>query len=252
MLENKLTFELLDSAKKASEEVEKHKEFKLGQNNHHLLSQRGKYVMENFGYFKKICEVVSSIKYIEVFLRRFPNKKYYEQNDIDKLVYSQYHIEVFMHKIHTILELMKLMLNAVYELGIPEEDCSWNRLKDIDEIKNSKSYPILNSYYSKFRLIIEARHLNTHLAIFNDAKKDRLDVSRQIYDGYEKLSLELDDDYKQAMPKWILDWEIKDYRKEKLKLVMDSREVAEEYAKIFFESIADDFVKRRDNKVMNK
>jgi hypothetical protein len=37
MLENKLTFELLDSAKKASEEVEKHKEFKLGQNNHHLL-----------------------------------------------------------------------------------------------------------------------------------------------------------------------------------------------------------------------
>ncbi|MBS1249613.1 MAG: hypothetical protein MAG431_01193 [Chloroflexi bacterium] len=204
--------------------------------------------MTTFGYFTKINEIVNNLKYIEVFLRRFPARKFYEENDINQLVYSQYHFEVFMHKIHTILELMKLMLNAIYELGIPERDCSWDNLKDRDEIKKSKAYPILNSYYSKFKAVIDARHLNTHRAVFNDAKKDRLDVSYGIYNAYEELSLEIDDEYKKNMPKLVLDWRIKDYRKNKLKLVEGSKKVVEKHVKMFFESIADEFVKRRDYK----
>lgn len=248
MLNNKLTIDLIRSMKDINEELQQNPNFKIGKNNYHLQSDKGKYIANVFMYFNQLTSLIDNLNQVEVFLKRFPSKKYYESNGITELNYVQYHFEVFLHKIHTVLELKKLLLNAVYELGIPEKDCSWDKMKNIDLIKKSKAYPILNSYFSYFKSLIEARHFNTHRAVFIDSDKDNLSSDLFIYNSMKLLNLQLGDEFKGMIPQVILNRRIKIYRNERLKFVQQMRLKVEEYVRNFFNSIADDFFKRRDLK----
>lgn len=248
MLDNSLTELLLKSVREAMDEGANQKGFQLGQNNFRFLSERGKYVMNVNRHFNRICSIIEDLDKIEIFLRRFSGGTFLKENGINQLAYTQYHIEVLIHKIHTILEIKKLMINEVYEFGIAEKDCSWDLLKNKIKSKNIRLYNILNSYYAVFKQIIEARHLNTHRGIFNDIEKDDLDRNVGIYEGFKKLGLEIDDEFKEMMPRFVLDWQVKNYRKSKLKLVRESRKHIENFAKIFFDSLSKEFKKRKEIK----
>lgn len=69
MYNNKLTIILLESSKEAMSEVSKMNGYDVMRNNHHLLSERGKYIMGVFKYFSRITSIVKDLEKIEVFLR---------------------------------------------------------------------------------------------------------------------------------------------------------------------------------------
>lgn len=250
MQNNKLVESLVESVKEAMDEVSKVEGHDIMKNNYHLLSERGKYVMGVFKYYSGILSIVKDLEKTEVFLRRLPNSKYLKENGISGLQYTQYHLEVFIHKVHTLLEMKKLMINEVYELGIKEKDCNWDLIKVRPEIKGKKIHKILDSYYATFKQIIDARHVNTHRGVFKDSEKDDLESALFLYEGYEKYGLELDNEIKKAFPKFIIDWKIKGYRKGKIKLVKDSKKKIEVYVKNFFDEMTPEFEKRKAGKVM--
>ncbi|MEZ4956697.1 MAG: Cthe_2314 family HEPN domain-containing protein [Saprospiraceae bacterium] len=248
MYDSRLARNILEATNEASDEATKAEGYNIMKNNYHLLSERGKYVMGVFRYYNRILSVAEDLDKVQVFLRRFPNTKYLKENGINQLSYTQYHIEVAIHKVHTILELKKLMINEVFELGLSERDCSWDLIKDKPEIKGGKIYGILNSYYTTFKQMINARHLNTHRGIFKDSEKDNLEVKVSIYEGFEKYDIEIDDEMKRAIPKFILDWKVKEFRKGKINLVIESKKIIEVYVKTFFDEINTEFEKRRKEK----
>lgn len=57
------------------------------------------------------------------------------------------------NKTHNILEIMRLTINSVYELGLSTNDCSWNNLKLELDI-NSNVMQIVNLYRKSFKDVI--------------------------------------------------------------------------------------------------
>ena len=157
--DNVTDFELrkffLEYYEKARKTATEHPEFKLGQNNYHLLSKNAKEAGRILDFMTRISGLTSDLDKVQVFIRRFPLKEYYETNDIDQLDFIKYHYEVFIHKIHTLLEVKKLWMNDFYKIGLKEEDCSWDNLKKYNEIQKSPAKIILDAYYKSFKHIIK-------------------------------------------------------------------------------------------------
>lgn len=210
-----------------------HPEFKLGQNNYHLLSKSGKEASRAFIFMTKIYDLITDLERTHTFIKRFPLKEYYEKNDIDQLDFIKYHYEVFIHKIHTLLEVKKLWLNDFYEIGLKEKDCNWNNLKKYNKIQNSIAKIIVDNYYESFEHIIKFRHLNTHRAFYKDTKNDDLKSDLKIYNGFKKFGIDVGEDYRKMRPKFIVDYQIKEYRKEKLEYIKKGTEIAKTYSEQF-------------------
>ncbi|HLS11810.1 MAG TPA: hypothetical protein VK050_06585 [Flavobacteriaceae bacterium] len=238
----------LEYYQKLKKTATKHPEFKLDQNNYHLLSKDAKEASQMLNYMSKIDGLLADLEKTAVFIRRFPLKEYYQKNDIDQLDYIKYHFEVFIHKIHTLLEVKKLWLNEFYEIGLDERDCNWNNLKNYKKIQKSPAKIIIDNYYKSFESLIKLRHLNTHRAYFQDSKNEELKSELMIYNLYEKFGLELDEEYKRMSPKFLIDYQVKKYRKERVGYIKNGIEVATIYSNQFITLILTEFFNEKINK----
>lgn len=228
---------------KVTKNVHNHPEFNINKNNHHLFDKNGKIAMQIMKYMGLLNSLTDDLKKVVVFMRRFPNKDFYLENDIDQLSYLKYHYEVFIHKIHTILEVKKLALNNIYEVGLLEKDCSWSNLKSSPKIRKTNTTKIIEAYFKTFSHLIEHRNLNTHRAIFVDKKNEDLSRQNFIYQKSQKLDFELGEDFINVFPKFLLNYEISEYRKEKINYVNDGLKAAEIYVGQFNTIMMNEFLK---------
>jgi len=146
---NPFSTTLLFCTQKATESMMKKDGFKIGQNNFHLLDKTEKYVSRVSKMNGDLRSVFEQINLVRIFMRRFPNRKFYYENGIGELDYMQYHTESLIHKVHTILEVMKLIVNEVYCLGIPKKECNWNTLTSKLN-KKTTCLQIIDIYYKVF------------------------------------------------------------------------------------------------------
>lgn len=250
-MENNVDFELMSQFltyyNKLRKKVMLHPEFKFGKNNYHLLSEEAKEAKGIFDYIGRLFDLNSDLKKIETFIRRFPNKKYYESNDINQLDYIKYHYEVYIHKINTIKEVMILLLNEFYKIGLNEKDCTWSNLKKHKKIKNSSTIQIVEFYYKTFNHLIKLRNLNTHRGYFKDSRNEDLKSDLLIHNYLEMDEGNLKKDFARIKPKFIVDFQIKKYRKERLKYVKDGQKVAETYINQFITLILNEFFHNKLN-----
>jgi len=243
--DNELFLELMDYFFKYIERSRKnateHPDYKIGKNNYHLLSENEKMAIGILKYMSKVFGLNSDLEKTHTFIRRFPIKEYYKKNEIDQLEFIKYHYEVFIHKIHTLLEVKKLWLNDFFEIGLKEEDCNWNKLKTYKKIQKSPAYKIIDNYFKSFKHIIEFRHLNTHRAFYMDSDIEFLKIDLQIYNIHEKYKIEIPEYYKTITPRFVVDYQIKKYRKEKLEYIKNGIRIAELYSNQFISIILQEF-----------
>lgn len=213
--------------------IEKHSDFNWTGNNFHLLSDKGQYMQKVFRYYSRILDVQEDLRRIEIFLRRFPLKKFYEENDITYLDYSKYHMEVFFHKINTILDLLKLMVNEVFELGLSERKCTWDSLSKNSAVKNSPSLKVIEYFHKSFKHIIEARHLNTHRGYYDESESEDIRVPMMIYKNSEKFNMDIGEDLKRIMPKFIIEYRLKEFRKKRILYLKNGHDVVTQYINMF-------------------
>lgn len=241
---DKLVKDFFEIVHRTMEENRTHPEYSLSKNNHHLFSPEGKYANGVFGIYAKINEIKEDLSKVEVFLRRFPLKKFYEENEISHLDYIKYHTEVFYHKCNTLLDLFKLFTNEVYELGYSERKCTWGNLMKSEAVKDSLSLKVIEYYHKSFEHIIKARNLNTHRGIFKDSEKDDIEAPMMIYKNSEKFNMELGDDFRKMMPKFLLEYKLKKYKNERLSYIKSGNNAAEQYINIFMNVTIPEFLNR--------
>lgn len=123
-LNNELTLLLFKLSNKNRIDISKRDGYDNKKNNHHLLTEQEKYVINTMDQTFKIQGLIEQLYFIKVFIRRFPFYTFYKENEINQLNYIQYHTEVLLHKIHTITEIMKLILNQVYLLKLTPKNCT--------------------------------------------------------------------------------------------------------------------------------
>tara|TARA_Y100000588_G_C14208860_1_gene905830 strand:+ start:623 stop:1372 length:750 start_codon:yes stop_codon:yes gene_type:complete len=243
----KLNKYFLDYKRRLILSVQSHPNYSTTENKHNLLNPDEKLAIGISDFKVRLIELVSDLKKILVFIRRFPNREYYEENDINQLNYIKYHFEVFVHKIHTILEVKKLTINHIYDLGLKERDCHWNKMKASVEKENSNLHEIIEDYHTTFKDLIKARHLNTHRAIFKDSKNEDLSSILDLYNGFEKLGVDIGEEFKMMMPKPLLDYKIKKYKQERIEYLEGAIKNVEYYHEKFSREILLDFYSRTKN-----
>jgi hypothetical protein len=247
-LDNPFSLKLLNEWSRITKEIYKKEGFHIGKNNYHILSEKEKY---NSRIFQLECDLITTIEQIEhikVFLARIPYKRYLWNNSIDQLSYIRYHLEVLYHKVHTVLDIMKLLINEVYYLEINGRDCSWNRIKTKvgDDIEPMK---IINQYYEVFKSILEFRHLNTHKGYFEDKEMEDVNFTT----GYGLLKLynifghEPDEEIKSSISKHYIDYRLNQFRKDKLLLINNIQKLIFGFSKRFLSSLNAEYNNQLNN-----
>lgn len=222
--------------KELQSEVEKaleHPDHDVNKNNYSCMSERGRYLVKINSLNCRLDELLKDIKKVLIFIRRFPNPKYFIDNEIDNIDYIKYHLEVLTNKIHNILEIMRLTINFVYELGLLANDCSWNNLKSKMDI-NCNIMQILNLYHKSFKDVIDLRHSIVHQGKDVDSvttdMQSYLSLLRSRCEYSRYLSIE---DKEQQISIMLLRFETKNYKKEKIKYVKSVIHASEYYTDLF-------------------
>lgn len=222
----KLEYQLNDFVKALNAELkflldcDSREGFSIENNNYHLLSEKEKYIVGVQTGFNRITDCIDQIEYIPVFIRRFPPREYFHKHGINQLKYIQYHLETFSHKVATLLDLMKLIVNEVFQAGIPEKDCSWDKLRKTVGV-NERPMKLIAKYFEIFEYLIKFRHNVTHKGMFHDSEMNKInrDYGLFMYDYIETFGLEPDPVMLKRSPRWLIDYKIKNYRKEQLKKI---------------------------------
>ena len=224
ILNNPFTLFLMEQVFLFSEDIPKRKGFSFDNNNRNLLTKKEVYLLNIQSYQFNLNIVVEQIEHIEVYIRRFPQKKYLEENNINQLAYIQYHTEVLAHKVHTVLEIMKLLVNEVYKLGIAKKKCSWiNLIEAVD--KEIPPMKLIARYYSTFKNLIELRNLNTHRGYFIDKSKNEIELKfgLSLHDLNKNNKVKTDLELSKLFPKYLIKYKIKEHRKQRLNYVKTTR-----------------------------
>jgi hypothetical protein len=140
---------------------------------------------------------------------------------------------------------MKLIVNDVYCLEIPKRECNWKTLTSKLD-KNTSCLKIIDMYYKVFNDFIESRHLNSHRGIYNDKKKEiiEMDYGLDLYQISYNLNYDLGEEFKNLFPKFIIDFKIKELKKNRIKLINETEKNINDLIKAFLTSLNDEFKRR--------
>jgi hypothetical protein len=219
--------------------------FKFGQNNFHLLNERQQFQSNVSRIQSRLGDTVTQIEMTRIFISRLPFSKYYLKSGISPLDYIQYHTDVMAHKVHTVLEIMRLLVNELYDLKIPEKDCSWLILcKHLKKTELPMRY--LDQYFKTFTNLIDARHLSSHRGIINDSRKEQIEIDNMyyMYKWEATHGFEVSEELQQAFPKDYIEYEIRQYKKDRVKLIDQVLFANAAVLKDFFSSLYPQYQKR--------
>ena len=235
---NKFVRSLLENQSSYMLNFENRVGYRPDENNYNLLTEKEKYTAGISQILTNFISTIEQLEFIKIFIRRTPYKKYLWNNSIDELKYIQYHLEVLFHKIHTILEIMKLLLNEVYILNFNEKNCTWQNL--VSQLGTEiQPMVILNNYFTTFKNIIELRHLNSHRGFYLDQEQEEIDL----YTGYGLLKLynnsgiEPDEEFNSRVSQQKIKEQISLFRKRKINIINNIQAKISEYSNDFLESL---------------
>lgn len=207
------------------EAPQKKQAFSLGQSNRHLLSARGVYLVDVQGYWSKLYIIQDDLEKALKFIRYIPYKKQLERMGLNPLDCLKYHTEVFSHKISTLLDVMRIMVNIVYEYNLTERQCTWENLKDL--IQNPQVINILNGYFKTFKHLIIARNLNTHRAEYKDTGSE--EIQTLYFLKKHRTAVESDEAWDFATNEYWLKYRAQKQIKERIQLFESYIKAAEFY-----------------------
>ena len=229
--------DLMEDQHKLSDNVGKKKGLNLWSESYHVLTVPEKKITATFNYVTDLITMISDIHTTYRLINRFPAKSYLEKHDISELEYIKYHYESYMHKVHTILEIMKLIANEVLNINLPAKDCNWNNLITDEYFNKSKCKRFIEDYYTDFKNIINYRHLNSHRGVFEDKEMDEISFTLNAYRWSKKHNMEIEDEYKRAFPYFYLQIKLNRFKKDKFNELVNAEQKIFEHVKKFLESL---------------
>ena len=198
-------------------------------NKRHLLTSIHKLNIDINSKFVALDNVMGDLEKVAVFLRRIPDKRFYEENEISELDYVKYHLEVFFHKVATGSDLLKLLVNVVFELNIPNRSCNMKNLqKKLPDEHHKGFIKLIDAYDKTFKTIKFFRNKSSHEGKFYDNEFERLAMFDNLYRNSKKFDTETDS-LEIIMPVGYLDFKIKELRKDKIKWITDAIDAYEKY-----------------------
>ena len=127
---------------------------------------------------------VDGIRVVRAFIRRRPTKAYLRKHELNEVKYYEYHYASFLHRVHTIVEVMKLVANYAFSINLSARDCKWENLKVSEDFANSTMRRVIDSCYVKLNVHIQLRHLSTHRGNIQNTAMGSLDAELSARDRW--------------------------------------------------------------------
>ena len=207
--------------------------FDISKNNYHLLSKDGKYLLEFNDYFNRLNKLIDDLNIVIEFIEKLPSFVLDRKELIDPINYINYHLEVFYHKISTINDVLKMMTNSVFRLGIPEINCNWEKIKNKRKDISNSVFCVIWRYHKTFKPLINIRQLNTHRAINVNPTSNEIASLLLL-----KKNTDSDDKSELFIPIELIENEIEKHRNEILGNIRHYREIANNYVEEFINEIS--------------
>lgn len=110
-----------------------------------------------------------------------------EGNGINEVNFINYHVDVFIHKVSTIHDLIFKITNTLFDLGLSDRKCDWSHiLKKKEIIDNSSFFHFAQTYYDFLSKLIKLRNESTHKGVLNNPYMEEVDPILAAIKGYEK------------------------------------------------------------------
>lgn len=197
-------------------------EMQVEGNKRHLLTPIHRLNIDINSKFVEVSNIKDDLKRVIIFLRRIPTKKFYEENEISELDYVKYHLEVFFHKVATGSDLLKLLVNVLFELKIDNRKCNLRNLKkNLSEQHHKGFINLIEAYDETFERIKFFRNKSSHEAKFYDDEFERLAMFDNLYRDSKKFDIETET-LNQIMPVGYLEFKIKELRMGKIEWIAEA------------------------------
>jgi hypothetical protein len=131
-------------------------------------SDKNKYILDVFEITMRLHSTIEQLLFVPAFLKRFPIRKFYEENNINHPKYLQYHLEVHFIKASTVLDLMANIINETFRLGIPHKRCTVQSVSENKHTKETSPAEIIKKYDKAIQGIKTARNQLVHHGNFED------------------------------------------------------------------------------------
>ncbi len=190
-----------------------------------------RYNADVFSDLSRILETLDDLRAVQVFLRQYPYPKTLKKHKISRTGYAIYHIEVYFLKAASLQDKLAIMVNDVYQLGLPDRRVNTGLLSEMPALKGAKPITFLKKFVKALEGITQQRHLVAHRAKYDDKELSKLKLYELVQDGAR-------------IPEFLIRLGARQYVSEKLKVFKRNQKEIERFLDLFFLSLAKEFDKK--------
>lgn len=130
LLEHPFVFSVLEKNKIVSEPLTEQaiQAYKFGQKPKYSLTLKVAYHLNVGHYLRTLIGTVERIEQVPIFLKRFPNSKFFAENNITLHKWVNYHYTNFLIMSVSLYDISLLLTNEVFALGIEPRKCDEKRV----------------------------------------------------------------------------------------------------------------------------
>ena len=191
------------------------------------------YNMDVFYRLSNIIDILNDIDNVKVFLKNYPFSKKSKKNKIAKTVYTIYHLEVYFIKMVSLRDRLSLLINTVYDLGLPDKEAKIYLLSKMKQLKGSNLIKLLKNFDDELqrRSIVSGRNLINHAVNYDDEKLQYIRMCEMVKD-------------KVGGAEDIVDLMMKKYIEEKEGIIKKNKEFIESFLNKFLDEIKLEYNKK--------
>jgi len=155
--------------------------------------------------FQKASAFITALERLEhslKYIHKFPSPRTYEKQGITQYSWLEYHYSYFVVTYQSLSDIGLILTNTVFDLGIPEKDCTPQNIKNNAFIKDTPVKPSLKALEKAISSYKSKRHLFVHRGELPDIRSvtesdilDMLKVFSMVHQHSEPIvPLDLIDD----------------------------------------------------------
>jgi hypothetical protein len=194
-------------------------------------SPYAQYNTDVFYRLTKILETLDDLRAVQIFLKQYPYAKTLRKNKITRTTYAVYHLEVYFLKVTSLKDKLALLINDVYNLGLPDKRVKIGLLSEMKQMKNSRVVSLLKKFSEALDEITSQRNIIAHRGKYDDKELTEIKMYEMVEDKIKPAVF-----FTKLMTKL--------YVQKKLKIFKRNQVVIEEFLDKFFLSIQNEFDRR--------
>ncbi len=223
----------------------------------YVLNPTERYILRVDYRLGKLTKCIEVMLQIELFLRRFPDKKFFVEHGFSETDYLEYHIKNAVVQMVSFRDMLLHLTNELLELGVERGVTNIKKqkrnqpkmrkaLSSVDE--KGRLIKLFDNYDEQLKQMTQFRNLHIHEGEFNDGTLREVHRVQYLIGMTER--------YNEEIEPWMTNryqiarWKLKDRRKELIELTQNQRNGMELSFIHFTKMLAGEFwqrVKRKED-----